>query len=320
MGGLTGVNDPLTTTPRRQPGWIRRTTSTDVQPLADGGLRLVGAARDVRTGDDGAAATMAEASVTAVVDAQHDLRSLTTEPEHAATTTTLLGHAVGRGFRSTVHERLPSGLVQSTLLGRLLDELPVAILISGYGRLYAGELGTAAAEAGPLQADICAGWRSDGTMLVSLRETGTMPVPMGPEAPSLTADDADAWHVLPTLPAGAMRRQRLLDLGPGTVRPVYAMFRDTHADESTGTATVLHEYSLTASYDAGADRLLDVEANPQVLPWGECPAAAASARRVSGRAPHELRDVVRSELRGTSTCTHLNDLLRSLADVPALGR
>jgi hypothetical protein len=311
------VNDPLTTTPIRRPGWVRRTTSTDLQPLADGGLRLDGSARDLRTEDGGDAVTLAAASVTAVVDGQHQLRSLSTVPTHAATTA-LLGHAVGRGFRSTVHELLPTDLVQSTLLGRLLDELPVAVLISGYGRLYSGELGMTAAEAQPLQADICAGWRSDGTMLVTLRESGTMPVPMGPEAPSLTTEDADAWHALPTLPAGAMRRQRLLEVGPGTVRPVYAMFRDSHADESTGTATVLHEYSLTASFDAAADRLLDVEAHPQVLPWGECPAAAASAQRVSGRSPHELREVVRAELRGTSTCTHLNDLLRSLADVPAL--
>jgi hypothetical protein len=32
----------------------------------------------------------------------------------------------------------------------------------------------------------------------------------------------------------------------------------------------------------------------------------------------ELDVKVRAELRGTSTCTHLNDLLRSVADVSAL--
>jgi hypothetical protein len=30
------------------------------------------------------------------------------------------------------------------------------------------------------------------------------------------------------------------------------------------------------------------------------------------------RDFVRSSLRGTSTCTHLNDLLRSLGDIGML--
>jgi hypothetical protein len=31
-----------------------------------------------------------------------------------------------------------------------------------------------------------------------------------------------------------------------------------------------------------------------------------------------LREFVRGELRGDTICTHLNDQLRSLADVPAL--
>jgi Protein of unknown function (DUF2889) len=33
-----------------------------------------------------------------------------------------------------------------------------------------------------------------------------------------------------------------------------------------------------------------------------------------------LRSFVRTDLTGISTCTHLNDQLRSLADVPALFR
>jgi hypothetical protein len=32
----------------------------------------------------------------------------------------------------------------------------------------------------------------------------------------------------------------------------------------------------------------------------------------------DLRDLVSSTLFGPSTCTHLNDLMRSIADVPAL--
>jgi hypothetical protein len=40
--------------------------------------------------------------------------------------------------------------------------------------------------------------------------------------------------------------------------------------------------------------------------------------RLVGRPVEAVRDVVRAELRGISTCTHLNDLLRSLGDVAAL--
>lgn len=281
-----------------------------------GGLKLDGAARDIRTRSDGTFEVLDEATVTTELDAGHVLRSISTSaaPE---VTRPLVGAAVGRGFRSAVHEHVPAELVDSTVLGLLLDELPVAALISGYALLYSGELGTRAAEAGALQADICAGWRSDGTMMVALGSTGTMPVPMGPEVNSLTADDPDAWHDIAPLPTGAMRRQRLIDVAPGSPHRVHAMFRDSHADHE-GHTTILHEYSLDASYDPVAGVFRDVRATAQVLPWDECPAAAASARRLDGRAPAELRDLVRREFRGTSTCTHLNDLLRSLGDVDAL--
>jgi hypothetical protein len=95
------------------------------------------------------------------------------------------------------------------------------------------------------------------------------------------------------------------------------MFRDGH-QEADGTLSILHEYSLAANVDTASGRLLSVEADPRVLPAAECPSAAASASRLAGTALADLRQRVRQDLRGTGTCTHLNDLLRSLADVPAL--
>jgi hypothetical protein len=55
-----------------------------------------------------------------------------------------------------------------------------------------------------------------------------------------------------------------------------------------------------------------------VLPWQECPGAVDSATRVAGMTLQELHFRVRDELAGTSTCTHLNDLLRSVADAGPL--
>ena len=57
---------------------------------------------------------------------------------------------------------------------------------------------------------------------------------------------------------------------------------------------------------------------PRVLPWAECPSAAASAERVVGRRVTELRAMVKEEMVGTSTCTHLNDLLSSLSQADQL--
>jgi hypothetical protein len=55
-----------------------------------------------------------------------------------------------------------------------------------------------------------------------------------------------------------------------------------------------------------------------VLPWFECPQAAASAARLTGRPLAGLRPAVRAEFLGPTTCTHLNDTLRALEDVAAL--
>ena len=60
------------------------------------------------------------------------------------------------------------------------------------------------------------------------------------------------------------------------------------------------------------------DAIPQVLPWVECPVAAASAWSLVGTPIGDVRRAVRSTFHGTHTCTHLNDLLRSVGDVPAL--
>ena len=116
------------------------------------------------------------------------------------------------------------------------------------------------------------------------------------------------------------------------------MFRDTYA-RVDGTVIVLHEYSLTARLapldDATAPdeeatgdrtrplrpapgRVLSCTATPRVLPWLECPGAAASAARIEGHALPSLRALVKDDLVGTSTCTHLNDLLASLAQADAI--
>jgi hypothetical protein len=64
--------------------------------------------------------------------------------------------------------------------------------------------------------------------------------------------------------------------------------------------------------------VLSVEAEPRVLPFVECTSAPANLQRLIGAPLPELRDRVLAELRGTAGCTHLNDALRALAEVPAL--
>ena len=180
--------------------------------------------------------------------------------------------------------------------------------------------------------DLCAGWASDSSMMDAIRATGVIPTPMGPVAPRLErADDPDGWHAMDPLGPHAMRRRRRLDLSadpvasdpgasdpaPGATHRLDAHFRDSHMD-ADGEETVVHEYGLEGTVDAARGQMMTLAARAHVLPWMECPGALASAGRLVGMPLEGLRSTVRRDFTGTSTCTHLNDMLRSLSDVGAL--
>jgi len=172
------------------------------------------------------------------------------------------------------------------------------------------------------QGDICAGWAHDATMMVHVRGTGSLPVPLGPPAPVLEWDDDPlSWHVMGALTPHAVRRRRRLDLvAPPAGAPEHRIdlhFRDSHVDDR-GSETIMHEYTLSGSVDLRLGRIGTLSARANVLPWVECPGALASVRRVDGMELSELRYRIRKEFVGRSTCTHLNDTLRSLGDVPTL--
>src|SRR5512144_2073560 len=116
-----------------------------------------------------------------------------------------------------------------------------------------------------------------------------------------------------------MRRRRLLDVAPAERLDVYAMFRDSYVDLD-GTERVLHEYDVNAVVDSATFLVEEIAVAPRALPYGECVLAAASAERIHGRSVGTLREYVAIDLWGPTTCTHLNDLLRFLADIPHLAR
>ena len=95
-----------------------------------------------------------------------------------------------------------------------------------------------------------------------------------------------------------------------------ATFRDSWVDPTDGEG-ILHEYVVTATVDRDGT-VLSISADPRVLPYGECPRAVESPQVLVGKHIGSAADVMPTDLSGTSSCTHLNDLLRSLACVPAL--
>ncbi len=331
-----GPKDPVRGTVPRRPGSVRRTSSIDTaRPQGFGGDSVVTArARDLRTGPDRVPSVLGEVAFTARIDgSSRQLVEIVVSPPVPGLDG-LLGTLVGPGFRSRVGQVCPAEQEAGTLLHLLLDDLPGATLVSGYAMQRAGLFsraraseatgGAASGAAGMMTAqdDLCAGWAHDGTMMVTIRSTGDIPVPTGPPAPVLEdPDDPFAWHAMEPLSPHGMRRRRRLDVvapegADGRYR-LDAHFRDSHMDES-GAESVVHEYGVAGTVDGSGRRILDIGATAYVLPWVECPGALASADRLSGMPMAELRSHVRREFRGTSTCTHLNDTLRSLGDVPVL--
>jgi hypothetical protein len=285
----------------------------------DGLVHLHGRARDVITGHDGTLSVLGEASHDVVVDFPRDRRvvSIDTVP-HRAEVAALIGARASAGFRGEVDEHLSDERERRSLLYLLLDDVPVTTLVSGYAMGHAGIRPIRTGSSRPPTPNLCAGWQEDGVMMVEIGRTGRSPVVTGPPAPDLLGDDPDGWHAMPGLPPHGMRRARRLDVTPDDgALLVDAMFRDTHMAPD-GDLTIVHEYGVLARLEADTLVISAVDATPRVLPWLECPAAADSARRLAGHTACELRSYVRRDLVGVSTCTHLNDLLRSLEDVVAL--
>jgi hypothetical protein len=317
---LHGVHEPTTTTPARRARSVRRTTSIDM--TRDAGaldpVYLNGRGRDLWTADDGTATELDTAGLSATIEmVARIVRHIEVQPQVAGVLR-LTGAPAMSGFRAAADKAAPDLRRRRDLRYTLLDDVPVATLISGHALSASGDLGNVAKSGYLPVADQCAGFASGGLLMTSFEE-GDPAVVTGPIAPNLVDDDPYAWHEVAALPLHAMRRRRRVDVydaGRGRAG-IDAMFRDTYV-RADGAETIIHEYTLAATVDTESGVIVASQATPRVLPWRECPGAAASAERIAGMTLSELHFRVRKELSGTSTCTHLNDLLRSVGDAEAL--
>ncbi len=323
IGPGSGPRNPRPETPPRVPGSMRRTSTTDIKfPDGIGGTVVVDIrGRDLRTDDSGDAAVVDElelrisfepwtASIVDVdiVNAPAALRALDGQPT--------------RGLSRRIAELLPEDAARRSLCYSVLEDFGGAQLVSGYAGLRARPIDLVPEHAElaiASQGDACVGWALDGAAIAHLRDSGQHAVPIGPAAPPLENNDAFAWHAYAPLPRGSVRRCRRTDVFPdpadSSALCAEHHLRDTYAD--VDGEIVMHEYVVAATFDR--DRCVEsVEVDVRVLPWRECPGAAVSAQRIVGMTLDDLAARVRAELKGPTTCTHLNSTLRTLADVHAL--
>jgi hypothetical protein len=304
-----GPSDPLLVTPRPRRASIRRTTSIDTtRGQGDLSTRVDARARDVVTGAGGDTSTVAQQRLVACLDFESSaIESLDAMPVLSGLDR-LVGQHVGPGFR-----------------GVALD-WPGAQLVSGYALQRSWVAGDEPRAGQPSPAhllqmsDICAGWEGSATIMVTIGRTGTVPTPLGPVIPAYAVDeDEPAWHDMAVLRPGSTRRRRRIDLWVDDEHSLgfETHFRDSYGEDA-GSQSVLHEYVVDGSVGRPDLVVRSLDARALVLPWQECPAAVGSAARLVGLPVAGLRPLVRSEFTGTTTCTHLNDTLRSLEDIAVL--
>ena len=282
-----------------------------------------GRGRDLHTAADGATTVVAESDLRLVIDYTQGMlvRELAVAPGVPGAES-FVGARAGGGFRKVLDTQTEAE--RGSLPYLLLDDVPGATLVSGMAMTVASDAGDADIKAwrervnsAPrLQmADVCAGWKTDGTLLQYVVD-GRPPVLRGPDAPPiLDAADPDGWIALDPLPAYATRRIRRLDVWrDDDVARVDVFFRDTCTDRDADEF-VVHEYTAQAAVDIDTMMIVECAAQPRVLPWLDCPEAIASAGRLVGWSVDDVRPESRTALVGPSTCTHLNDVLRGLEDV-----
>ena len=314
-----GPQRPLDATAPMRPRSVRRTWNVDVtfpQGL-DGDVVAEVRGRDARADAQTAIDVLDELDVGIDIAVEsNDIVAI--ETRHARMDMEpLVGAGVRGGFGRHVATLFPEHGARRSLCYSALEDLAGALLVSGYARLHDGlipqtrEMTDLAAS---IQADICIGWAADGPVIATMREHGYNPVPLGPAAPSFGAADSSGWHDLPPLRPPTVRRMRRLDvIAPTRDEPLRLQehFRDSYLGPHG--ETVMHEYLVDAEVDAER-KVTSLEVDVRVLPWQACPGAAAGAQRVVGSELAELPARIRRDLVGTSSCTHLNSTLRTLAD------
>lgn len=311
---------------------VRRTSSIDVTwPNGKDGDRLMtGRVRDFLTppqGNEGRVVDQAE--FRAHLSEDKTIRSIEAEPapDHLSS---LVGIRGGNHLRMFIKETMPELISSAAPIYLALDDISGTALVSpiawphylqNWEDLARNRLSDQERERffeGRI--DVCWGL-ARGNSGVSMDRPSSGP-PQAEAGDLRNPADPLGWHDLLDVDEPNFRRARRIDVtreAPAGLIRIEAAFQDS-SRRGSGGRVAIHEYSLgaTASLDTG--ELLSIEARPHILPFGECPGAIHNVQRLIGMPLSSLREAVIDNLRGTAGCTHLNDALRALAEVPRLVR
>ncbi|HMO67363.1 MAG TPA: DUF2889 domain-containing protein [Novosphingobium sp.] len=316
--------------PVRPANSVRRTCTIDVSwpegHLAD--RLFIGRVRDYRTPADGGAGEVLDAAeFRARLAEDKTINAIEAEPAPERLDT-LVGVRGGNHLRLFIKQTMPELIERAAPIYLPLDDISGTALVSAFAwsqfhdnwsEQFRQRIGEEEFERlMESRIDICWG----------LARGNSGVAPGGPQGNPAEADAGDirnpadplGWHELPENKGPGFRRARRIDVtrddAAGLIR-IEAAFQDS-AKRRTEGRVAIHEYTIRATADMASGKLLSLTPEPHVLPFGECPGAVANAQRLVGLPLADLRDAVIANLKGTAGCTHLNDALRSLAEVPKL--
>lgn len=324
--------------PARPAHSVRRTSSIDVSwPDGEQGGRLfIGRARDYRTDAAGSPGT--------VIDEGEFRARLTMEKEITAIEATpsfprideLVGVRCGNHLRLFLKEIMPDMIARGAPIYLPLDDLSGTALVSAFAfsQWHGDWAARVAASMTPEQFDqmmtsrtnVCWGLQ-EGNSGVTSRMGENRDVASADAGDVRNPADPEGWHALAENEGPGFRRARRIDVmrddKAGVIR-IQAAFQDS-AKTRTGQGAksgrvAIHEYDIDATADAETLELLTLVSIPRILPFSECPGAVHNTQRLIGSKLDDIRDTVLANLRGPQGCTHLNDALRALAEVPKLAQ
>ena len=316
------VRAPIGITPPRPAQSARRTMSIDVHwpdGIAGDGV-YDGRARDIATDAAGAPPRLLREARVDVTAAHRELKAVhaTPTPPHLQD---LVGVRAGGYLREALSRVVPEEKAAGTPLYLLLDDLAGATLVSGWAwsrwsDLWMERVGGPDRPRHVMQG-ICIGFRPNSSAL----DPEGSPAD-GQNASRVVAlpnpSDPDGWHELPVREGVNFRRARRIDVWrEGDELRAEAHFQDSASAPDGGDRWAIHEYLVHAR--VGADgSLKEIEATPGTLPYSACRVAPVNLEVLIGTPVRNLRDVVLEKLKFTGGCTHLNDMVRALAEVPVL--
>ncbi|MCB2062428.1 MAG: DUF2889 domain-containing protein [Novosphingobium sp.] len=316
--------------PVRPANSLRRTTSIDVSwPDGTDQPRLfIGRVRDYRTeSPDQPGTELDHAELRAVLEDDKTIRSISATPEPSRLQE-IVGHRAGGHLRMFVREIMPELVENAVPLYLVLDDLSGSALVSNISwsmwdpslmldrRANMSDHEFEEMMAG--RANVCWGLAEGNSGLTFRRNVEEVAAADAGELRN--PDDPLGWHDFALNEGPGFRRARRMDMwrDPSSgVLTIDAAFQDS-AKRADGGRTAIHEYLLRVTADPDTLEILSLVPEPRILPFWECPGAVANTQRLVGTSLDGIRDEVLLQLRGPEGCTHLNDAMRALADVPVL--